>query len=251
MTGPGRPRVMIARSFDGNGELSPRLRAMGMTPVPISTVEFLEPSDWSEVDKALAHIDGFDWVGLTSPRGAALFARRMRELGVRPAKTFPRIAGVGEMTADAIKREGFEVGFVPSEFTTAALGRQLPARLGRKVLLLRAEKAGQEILATLRRRGFSVTSIPIYRTRTIRRRYRGTRLGDTRAVLLGSPSEVEGLVKRLNPGVLDTLRTKALAICIGPVTGQAARKAGFEHVVMPRVHTFDALLMEARRSVVR
>ena len=248
---PAGPKIVVARSAEGNSELSVRIRSLGMIPVPVDTVEFSEPSDWSKVDRALTDIGKFDWIALTSPRGASLFARRMKKVGIRPAERLPRMAAVGEATADRVREEGFAVGFVPSEFTTVELGRQLPTKFGRRVLLLRAEKAGQEVVNTLERRGFSVTSVPIYRTRFMGRRYRGTRIADAKAVLLGSPSEVEGLARRLTPAALGRLKSKAVAICIGPVTARSAREEGFKHVAASKVHTFDALLMEASRLVVR
>lgn len=93
--------------------------------------------------------------------------------------------------------------------------------------------------------------MPIYRTKFIVRRYKGTGIRDAKAVILGSPSEVEGLGRRLAPSALGELKSNALAVCIGPVTASEARGAGFERVVAPKIHTFDALLMEVRRSVVR
>ncbi|MDG7006682.1 MAG: uroporphyrinogen-III synthase [Nitrososphaerota archaeon] len=245
------PRVVIARSAEGNRELSPRIRDLGMVPISISTVEFLQPSDLPRVNKVLAGVADFDWVVLTSPRGASTFVRMIRKVRAGGGGDLPRIAAVGEVTAVRLRREGFEAAFVPSEYTTAALGRQLPTGSGRRILLLRAEKAGEEIVSILEGRGFSVTSVPIYRTSLVGSRYRGAGVEGARAVLLGSPSEVEGLIKRLAPAVLARLKTDALAICIGPVTANEARDAGFERVVASRVHTFDALLMEAGKLVVR
>lgn len=248
----GKPKVVIVRSAEGNSRLAPRVRGLGMTPIRIDTLEFLEPSDFSGVDGALAGIGSFDWVVLTSPRGASTFARRMRKVAVPGGRrSIPSIAAVGKATAAHLRREGFGVAFVPSEYTTAALGRELPTEPGPRVLLLRAQKAGEEIVGILEGRGFSVTSVPIYRTRLVGRRYRGAGVEEASAVLLGSPSEVEGLARRLAPGVLGRLKTAALAMCIGPVTARKAREAGFEHVVVSRIHTFDALLMEASRLVVR
>ena len=221
-----------------------------MVPIPIDTVEFIEPSDWSRVDRELSHINRFDWVVLTSPRGASLFASRMRGLGLGPGG-HPRVAGVGKSTADRLAQEGFKVGFVPSEYTTAALGRELPLSLGSRLLLLRADIAGEEMVTILEGRGFSVTSVPIYHTRFVGGRYAGRSAGSARAVILGSPSEVEGLERRLAPTLSRRLKSEALAMCIGPVTAKAAKAAGYERIVTAKLHTFDALLMEVSRSVVR
>lgn len=249
--GPAWTRVVIARSAEGNAELAAELRKSDMIPIPVDTVKFREPSNWSKVDRALSHICEFDWVAFTSPRGASIFANRMRKLGIPCGGGRPRIAVVGKATADQVIDEGFQVSFAPSTYTTAALGRQLPSRFGRRLLLLRAEKASREILAVLEERGFSVTSVSVYRTEFIQTSYRGSDVGKAKVVLLGSPSEVEGLTRRLMPSLLARLKSDALAMCIGPVTAESARRAGFKRIIVPKVHTFDALLMEVSRSVMR
>lgn len=246
----GRPlTALVARSSEGNRELSAKLRRLGFRPVSVETVEFLGPSDWSRVDEALRHSGRFDWVVLTSARGAGAFARRVRKLALTRKDGLPKIAAVGEMTAGRLVKEGFHVGFVPSKYLTVSLGRELPRRAGNRVLLLRAEGASEEITRALRKRRFEVTSVPIYRTRLVQTPFRGRNVGRADVALLGSPSEVSGLVRRLPPAALRDLRTKAVAACIGPVTARAAREAGFKRVLSPRLHTFDALLREVKRTV--
>lgn len=241
--------AVVARSAEGNRWLSIRLKRLGIQPVPVETVEFLGPPDWSQVDDALRGLGRFDWVVLTSSRGAEAFAGRVRRLALDRKDVFPKIAAVGEVTAAKLEKEGFHVDFVPSEYLTATVGKELPPRGANRVLLLRAEGASDEMVRALERRGFRVTSVPIYRTRFVRTRFRGGDVDRADVVLLGSPSEVSGLVRRLPPAVLRSLRLKAVAACIGPVTANAAREAGFRRVLSPRLHTFDALLMEVRRTV--
>ena len=247
---PRRPlTAVVARSAEGNRELTARLGRMGIRAVPVRTVDFLEPSDWSEVDGALRRLGGFDWVVLTSARGAEAFESRMRKLGLERDGCLPKVAAVGEVTAARLEKEGFHVDFVPSEYLTEAVGEELPFHGANRVLLLRAEGASEGMGRALRKRGFAVTSVPVYRTRFFRTHVRAGDLGGADVVVLGSPSEVSGLVGRLPPAALRSLRAKAVAACIGPVTARAAREAGFKRVLSPRLHTFDALLMEVRRTL--
>ena len=236
--------VIIARSAEGNRELSAKLRRMGMRPIPVETVRFAALPDWGRVDRYLRAESRFDWIVLTSVRGADSFAERLRRRGASAGGTPPRIAAVGEKTAERLKEEGFRVDFVPTEYLTASMGRELPAKFGKRVLLLRAQGAGGEMAKLLRGRGFQVESAPIYSTRFVGTRLKGAKLGHVDAVLLGSPSEVEGLVRRLPDDVLARLEERALAACIGPVTARAARKAGFRHILSSKLHTFDALIAE-------
>ena len=248
--GDGPMVAIVARSADGNKELSSKLTRLGIRPLSVETVKFLGPSDWSPVDAALRRLETFDWVVLTSARGASAFADRLGKLHVRPSGGHPRIAAVGEVTAERLEKLGLHVDFVPSEYLTASVGKELPRRHGVRVLLLRAEGANDEIVGRLEERRFRVKSLPIYRTRSIIAPLRsGGAVLDAQVVVLGSPSEVEGLVRRLPAAALGTLRKKAVAACIGPVTARAATRAGFRHVISPRLHTFDALLMEVERLV--
>ncbi|MDG6910235.1 MAG: uroporphyrinogen-III synthase [Nitrososphaerota archaeon] len=246
-----RPKVLLARSAEGNRALSGRLKRLGMEPILVDTVEFGSPEDWKEVDSELRRLRRYDWIVLTSARGADAFAGRLRKLGLRIADAPPMIAAVGEMTAARLRGERLPVAFVPGEFTTSALGATLPARFGKKVLLLRADRAGTEMEDILKKRGFSTKSLPVYTTRTLRSRVEADGIGQVRVVIFGSSSEVEGLVGRLSPADLRRLKSAAVAACIGPVTAESARRAGFRSVAAPEPHTFDALLMEVRRLAVR
>lgn len=251
MAGPRTINVLIARSAEGNRVLSAMVRKMKMRPIPVETVKHAEPSDWGRVDESLRSAGRFDWIVITSVTGAESFAERLKGLGLRPTEGFPRIAAVGEKTAQRLKEEGFQVDFVPTEYLTASIGRELPADHGKKALLLRAQGASGEAAKLLRKRGFQVKAASIYRTRLVGTRWRGSKLDRVDAIILGSPSEVEGLVRRLPASVLAGLKEKALAACIGPVTAGAARRAGFRHILSSRVHTFDALLTEVRGAVIR
>lgn len=242
--------VVVARSAEGNTELTAALRRLGVRLIPVETIEFLELSDWSEVDGALRSLDRYDWIALTSVRGAGAFAARIRRLSIGREK-LPKIAAVGENTAGSLGRAGFRVDFVPSEYTTACLGRELPRDAGGRVLLLRADTASDELERELKRRRFATTSVPIYRAQVVRAPYRDAAVGRAAAVVFGSPLEVEGLRRRLNFSAFSKLTANAVAACIGPVTAREARRVGFRRVEFPNLHTFDELLMVVRRLVMR
>ncbi len=245
-----RPKsVVVARSADGTRELAAGLKRLGVRPIPVETIEFQEPSDWADVDEVLKGLTLYDWVVLTSARGAGALGARVRELSVTRSRERPRVAAVGERTAARLESEGFRVDFVPSKYTTACLGRELPRGFGEKVLLLRADSASEELERILKERKFSVTSVPVYRTRVLSSPFRGTGVEGAAVVVFGSPMEVEGLSRRLPVSAYRKLRSDAVAACIGPVTAKAARRAGFRRVSSPNPHTFEELLMVVKRSV--
>lgn len=246
-------KVVITRSRKGNAELADRLKAIGLEPIPVDTIEFLPPGDWSSVDAALRGLGEFDWVIVTSPTGAEFFARRMKALSLAvPWSGRPEVAAVGEKTSAALQREGVGVGFVPSEYLTKTLAEQLPKGRGNRLLLLRADLGDPEFAAALERRGFSVTDLTIYRTSSgagVEEGPTEPALGDADAIVFASPSAVEAFMRRFVSATASPEMTRRLlAVCIGPVTAKAARDRGFERILAPKTHTIESIVSELGRA---
>ena len=242
-------QVLVARSREGNRELARKLTGIGLRAMTLSTLSFEEPEDWSSVDVQLRDLDSFDWLVFTSTTGVRFFAKRLKELRLGlPSGARPKVAAVGEKTAKRLVEEGIRVNFVPRKYLTSALGSQLPSGNGRRVLLLRADIANKELVATLKRRGFEVTDVAVYHTRVFRGPSRSAerfRVADV--VVFASPSEVEGFLAKVPTSVATSVQARAVAACIGPVTAGAARRAGFGKIVTPSKQTIDSLLHEIRR----
>jgi len=245
----GGLQVVVARSKEGNRELVQKLNGIAFRTVTLNTVSFQEPKDWSYVDLQLRRLDSFDWLVFTSATGVKFFARRLRELGLGlPAGEKPRVAAVGEKTAERLREEAFIVNFIPRRYLTSALASQLPSGIGRRVLLLRADIANKELVSSLGQRGFEVTDVAIYHTGVSRRSSRNAeRLRDADVVVFASPSEVEGFIAKVPVSVVSSVQARAVAACIGPVTAEAARRAGFGKIVAPSEQTIDSLVNEIRR----
>jgi uroporphyrinogen-III synthase len=242
-------KVVITRSSKGNAELASSIRAIGLEPIPVDTIEFLPPEDWSGVDASLVRLAEFDWLLFTSPTGVEFFARRMKALSLPvPWSGSPEVAAVGEKTSAALQREGIAVGFVPSVYLTSELAEQLPRGRGDRLLILRADIGDGEVVATLQRAGFKVTDLSVYRTSAVEGDDEHSvepALREADAIAFASPSAVEAFMRRLDSnGAASQLTKRILAVCIGPVTARAARERGFERIVTPRTHTIEGLVME-------
>jgi uroporphyrinogen III methyltransferase / synthase len=243
-------KVVITRSRKGNAELAKSLEPLGFEPVPMDTIEFLPPKDWSGVDASLKRIGEFDWLLFTSATGVDFFAQRMSALSLAvPWRGRPAVAAVGEKTAAALQRAGIKVEFVPSKYLTSALAEQLPRERGRRVLILRADAGNPEVVPALERRGFGVEDMAIYRTSPVS--YGADQpielALDADAIVFASPSAVEAFIRRLD-STAPTLTKRLLAVCIGPVTADAARESGFERILTPKTQTIESAVLELRRA---
>ena len=68
------------------------------------------------------------------------------------------------------------------------------------------------------------------------------------AVTFTSASTVEGFVLAAGP-VLRAVGRKPKAVCIGPVTAAAARKAGLSVAAVARPHTIEGLMAALERAL--
>lgn len=242
--------VLVTRPHDEAGELARLLEERGARPLVAPAIERF-PVPGGTLDEALRQLveGGFAWAVFTSEAGVeAVFTR----LGpVDPAKLPARVAAVGEGTARALRRFGIEPHLVPSTFTTQALGRALPRGSGR-VLLPRADIAPDGLDEAVAAKGWTPVRVDAYRTRSARSMpapaRRALQEGHVDAVTFTSASTVEGFAAMAAP-VLGSAARRPKAVCIGPVTAAAARRAGLSVAAVARPHTIEGLVAAVERAL--
>lgn len=240
MSGPlhGR-RVAITRP--DAGELGTRLRALGATVVHVPLIEITDPIDGGlALRRALARIDAFDWLVVTSANGA-------RRAGPGAAgHPRVRLAAVGPATAEVLaEAAGRPVDLVPQVAQAEGLLEEFPRTPARRVLLAQADRARAVLAEGLRTMGHDVETVTAYRT-VVRTPTPEeiAELRDVDAVLLASGSAAEGWAAAVGT------TSRATVVAIGPVTARAASRLGVTvaHVApAPDADTVSELLA----SVVR
>jgi uroporphyrinogen-III synthase len=203
-------RVVVTRPRAQAGPLVQRLEGLGLEVVecPLIAIEPLE-------EPIAVDTTGYDWLVLTSPNGAELFARRR-------AGVLPRVAAVGPGTAEALRAVGIEPELVASVSTQEGLLDELPRPAGR-VLVVGAEGSRRALIDAL-----DADFVPLYRTRLL------------------DPPAPEGDVVVLASGSaarsFAALGTTLPAVSIGPQTTRAARAAGLDVIAEAQTHDLDGLV---------
>jgi uroporphyrinogen-III synthase len=239
--------VLVTRPSGHAEDLAARLRAMGGEPVLAPTIVVDPPRPGGPLDRSIreAAEGRFEWVAFTSASGVAAWLDRADALGADPPRA--RVAAVGQATGQSLRAAGVVPDLVPESYTTAALGEAFPEGGGR-VLLPRADRATADLEEALRSKGWTPVRVDAYRVRPA-----GalpdravTALADGRldAVTFTSPSTVDGFVRLA--GVL----RGPVVVCIGPVTADAARAAGFEVAAVAEPHTTEGLVNALVRAFV-
>ena len=207
--------------------MAERLRALGATPVviPAIRIEFTDPP---ELDDALAHIAGYDWVIFTSRNGVEAVFRRTRAIAG------PRVAAIGPATAQALRDRGVEPDLMPEEYVAEAVLDALGEVAGRRCLLPRADIAREALAMGLAARGAVVDEIAAYRTRPLAEPRAD--LGPVDAVTFTSSSTVRGFLAG------GPVPHGARIVCIGPITARTAQECGLSVSAVAQEYTEDGLI---------
>jgi uroporphyrinogen-III synthase len=114
--------VLVTRAAHQAGKLSEGLRALGAVPVEVPVLEIRPPESFEPLDAALAKLDSYDWLILTSANAVRAIVERAAELGcslVQPPRL--KVAAVGEATAAAARNLGLQITFIPESYVAESL----------------------------------------------------------------------------------------------------------------------------------
>jgi uroporphyrinogen-III synthase len=226
--------VVVTRAAEQASRLVATLAHLGAVVVEAPTIAVVDPPDGgAALEEAVAHLDDYDWVVLTSTNGVARFAEAV---GGWPASTV-RIAVVGPGTADAVRAAGHEPTLLPERFVAEALLEVFPPGPGR-VLLPQASVARPVLADGLRAAGWEVDSVVAYRTVPARPSAAVLeRAASADAITFTSGSTVTGYVAAAGVEAVPPV-----VVCIGPVTATAATEAGLPVTTTAVEHTIEGLV---------
>jgi len=233
---PESPRVVVTRRAEQVALFGDKLRAAGFRPVFFSTIQ-LQALPAPDLDRALAHIERFDWLLFSSANAVHFFFRRLKELNLSPR--LPRTGTVGTATARKLAEYDIRPDFMPDSFTGEALAAGLGDVSGQNILLPRARLGRPQIVARLRSQGAKIADIPLYDTVTAVPdpvALEELALG-YEAITFASPSSVHGFLEISGKPI-----SSAVVACIGPVTAEAAVECGLPDPLTPDEYTLDGLV---------
>lgn len=156
-------QILITRA-QGDNYLAAKLQQLGATTVDLPTLEIKPPDQWQPLDQAIAHLNSYDWLILTSANGVHSFFERLAHAR-KDARALARlqIAVVGEKTAASLASYGLKPDLVPETFVADALAAAFGDLTGQKVLFPRVQSGGREVLIEqLTAKGAQVEAIAAY-----------------------------------------------------------------------------------------
>lgn len=204
--------------------LAEYIRRLGGEPVVMSLIG-VKGQEMSSI-KAVLTSPGKRWLVFTSRNGVRFFFEQMKkeQVDIRSLGD-SRIAVMGAGTRKEMENWGCYADLLPEQSCSESLAKALceNVQYDEEICLFRAEEASDVLIKRLREKQYRVVDIPTYRTEIMwkKRELLRKMLEDVDAVTFCSASAVSAFVQMTEGHDL-----VAKTICIGPVTAQAAKKAG-------------------------
>ncbi|MBA4733676.1 MAG: uroporphyrinogen-III synthase [Synechococcus sp.] len=228
--------VVVTRAADQQGEARRLLQAQGAQVLDLPALVIGPPDDWRPLDDALAELEEFHWLVVSSANGVQAVEQRLQRQGSsllrRPANL--RIAAVGRKTARALDDLGAEADFVPPSFVADSLIEHFPVSgYGLRMLLPRVQSGGRTVLAeAFGEAGVRVVEVAAYESRCPDDMPDGTAdalaAGTVDALLFSSGKTAahtaQLLLQRFGPGWEERLASSKI-VSIGPQTSQSCRQS--------------------------
>jgi len=239
--------IVITRPQRQADDLARLLISEGAYPISFPTIKIVPPANWHGLDEAIDKLTTYNWLIFTSANGVQFFFERLREKNkdIRDLKGI-KICCIGPATARQIEDKGIKVDLVPEQFIAEGILQSFAAMdlKGRKILIPRAAKARDVLPEGLKKFGASVDVVAAYQTVNSGKKKEdlAVLISDNKVDVLTftSSSTVTNFVEIMGRDF--PLPAHVDVACIGPVTADTAKKAGFKIDISHEEYTMEGLV---------
>jgi uroporphyrinogen III methyltransferase/synthase len=239
-------RILVTRPVSGARGFAAAVRARGAEPILAPTISIEPPDDEASAHATLDRLDSFAWVVFSSRNAVdAVFAHLDATGGDARSFGRARVAAIGPRTAGLLRERGIRADLIPNayvseELTSALIAATQPSDA---VAILRAQDGRDVLQQTLADAGRIITSVPLYRTVSVRDARFARDVERAEILTFLSASAMRGYIENFADAnvAVQAARGKVVA-CIGPVVADAAREVGLHVDVQPDGYTGDEML---------
>jgi uroporphyrinogen III methyltransferase/synthase len=219
------------------------------------TIEINDPVSYVQLDEAIDHLYGYDWIIFTSANGVEYFLRRLEHANKRVADLDElRVCAIGDATAEKLHDAKVHIDVIPSVSKAEGVFDALTDFVGGveqvqnlNVLLPRAAVARDFLPNALQSAGARVDVVTAYRTvipeDLDRGRLSAMLAGSADCIAFTSPSTIKNLALLFDTHELSRILNGVAVACIGSVTAEAAVEYGLQVDIQPPTSTVTALAL--------
>jgi uroporphyrinogen-III synthase len=252
-----KPKILITRSKDSVKEFDAEVLELSSGVIYLPTIEtYSIPNDSGELAKLKAYSD-YDYIIFTSANGVKYFFDEVMP-GNSTKPNGVTIAAVGTKTAEAVSEKGWEVDFIPEEFTAEGLLEALSPLgvTGKRILIPGSAISRDTLVKGLQRLGAEVDFVPVYNTGTIIPEKVSKEITEVREskpdiFIFTSPSSVKGFVELLPIDDEKSYFIGTIVVAIGNVTEKYLHSVGVSDVVIPDEFTIAGVINLLKNKILR
>ena len=227
--------ILVTRAAEQSSKFTSLLQQHGATVVEMPALIITPPTDWTDLDRAIADLKSFGWLVLTSANGVNYFCDRLSSLGYDArALGQTKIAVVGRKTAAVLKNRGLNPDFIPPNYVADSMVDCFPEALaGQKLLFPRVETGGREILVKeFTSQGAEVVEVAVYQSKCPEKMdeaaWQSLQQGEIDVITFASSKTVKNFCQLLEQSGSsckdDRLLGKVCIASIGPQTSKTCRE---------------------------
>ena len=225
--------VLVTRAAEQSSKFTSLLQQQGANVVEMPALTITPPTEWTDLDLAIAYLASFQWLILTSANGVNYFCDRLYSLGYDTrALGQTKIAVVGRKTAAVLKNRGLNADFIPPNYVADSMVDSFPEALsGQKLLFPRVESGGREVLVReFGDRGAEVVEVAAYQSKCPEKMdetaWQALQRGKIDIITFASSKTVKNFCQLLkqSESYNDRLLDRVCIASIGPQTSKTCRE---------------------------
>ena len=242
--------ILVTRPADGADTLAGPLTELGAHVLRQPVIEISPPESYTEIDAAIQQLDQFDVIAFSSRNGVRFFLDRLIEsVGDVRRLGSTQIAVVGRQTARSLADYHLQADIIPDDFRAQSLAAILaPEASGKRFLLIRASRGGNDLAAGIGAAGGLVTEIVAYQHRDVSEPdlaiAEQLRDGKVDWITVTSSASAKSLARMFGEDLKDTRIAS-----ISPVTSASLRDLGLKVAAEAKSYTMHGVI-EAIQSAV-
>lgn len=242
-------RVIVTRTREQASLLSEKLSALGAEVIEIPTIKIVS----LKADKQLKRTflsESYDWVFFTSQNGVSEFAEFLERAG-KDSRIFgnAKVCAIGSETGKSLQAIGIKPDYLPGQFVAEAVIRHFKKIdfkniLKPRALILRAKQARDVLPVGLKKAGFEVKVIDLYKTGLPKESSLSLKQAFKEKidfVTFTSSSTAENFIKLIGKDYKRKLLGVKIA-SIGPVTSGTLKKFGLKIYAQAKKYTIEGLV---------
>jgi uroporphyrinogen-III synthase len=240
-----KKKVLVPRGEKQAKSFSQLVERYGGIPIEIPLIAFRPIESNQHLHDSLKAIDTYDWIIFTSRVTVETFFSFIK---IEEMTAFPKVAVIGEKTAEALAEKGISLEFVPTTYVAESFVEEFIPHLqpGLKVLIPKGNLAREYISTSLTEYGLQVDEVVIYETympaESSAKLARMLTENQLDILTFTSPSTVDHFMAVVHEYKLEQKLKECIIGCIGPVTEKKLLAYGLPVQASPKEYTVKAML---------